>query len=158
MHVAAGATASVVATLTPAGSSGGWVSVAAPFEMQVLENGQVIGIERDGQADAARGQARPRARVGGLRTSEPPSTVQVPAGKTVNVPVALPKNTLSINALPWADVWLDGQPMGTTPLGNISVTVGNHEVVWRHPQLGERRQVVKVTAQAPVRAGVDFSK
>jgi serine/threonine-protein kinase len=76
----------------------------------------------------------------------------------VTVPVALPKGTLSINALPWADVTLDGQPMGQTPLGNLSVTIGNHEVVWKHPQLGERRQTVKVTAGAPVRAGMDLTK
>jgi hypothetical protein len=48
--------------------------------------------------------------------------------------------------------------MGQTPLGNLSVTIGNHEVVWRHPQLGERHQTVKVTAGAPVRAGMDLTK
>lgn len=157
VNVAAGATASVVATLTPSGASGGWISVAAPFELQVLEAGQVIGsstMERL-MLPAGKHELEFVSSAFEFRTS---ATVQVPAGKTVSVPVTLPKGTLSINALPWADVWLDGQPMGTTPLGNISVTVGNHEVVWRHPQLGERRQVVKVTGRAPVRAGVDFSK
>jgi hypothetical protein len=38
------------------------------------------------------------------------------------------------------------------------VTIGNHEIVWRHPQHGERRQTVKVTAGAVVRAGVDFTR
>jgi PEGA domain len=155
--VAAGATASVVATLAPAGSSGGWVSVAAPFEMQVLENGQVIGSSTMERLMLPAGKHELEFVSAAFEFSTT-MTVQVPAGKTVTVPVALPKGTLSINALPWADVWLDGQPMGTTPLGNISTTVGNHEVVWRHPQLGERRQVVKVTSRAPVRAGVDFSK
>ena len=83
---------------------------------------------------------------------------KVPAGKTVSVPVTIPKGTLSINALPWADVTLDGQSMGQTPLGNVSVAIGNHEVIWKHPQYGERRQTVKVTASAPVRAGMDMTK
>ena len=33
-----------------------------------------------------------------------------------------------------------------------------HEVVWRHPQLGERRQTVVVTAKTPVRLQIDLSK
>ena len=157
VNVAAGATASVVATLTPSGASGGWISVAAPFELQVLENGQVIGSSTMDRLmlPAGKHELEFVSSAFEFRTT---ASVQVPAGKTVAVPVVLPKGTLSINALPWADVWLDGQPMGTTPLGNISVTVGNHEVIWRHPQLGERRQVIKVTGRAPVRAGVDFSK
>jgi hypothetical protein len=146
-----------VATLTPSGASGGWISVAAPFELQVLENGQVIGSSTMDRLmlPAGKHELEFVSSAFEFRTA---ATVQVPAGKTVAVPVVLPKGTLSINALPWADVWLDGQPMGTTPLGNISVNVGNHEVIWRHPQLGERRQVIKVTGRAPVRAGVDFSK
>jgi hypothetical protein len=60
--------------------------------------------------------------------------------------------------LPWADVSVDGQSVGTTPLANLVVPIGSHEVVWLHPQLGERRQTVAVTAQAPARVGVDFTK
>jgi serine/threonine-protein kinase len=63
-----------------------------------------------------------------------------------------------VNALPWAEVSLDGRPLGITPLGNISVPIGSHEVVWRHPQLGERRRTVAVTASSAVRVGMDFSK
>ena len=50
--------------------------------------------------------------------------------------VSVPNGSLSINALPWADVWIDGRSVGTTPLGNLSVPVGIHEIVWRHPELG----------------------
>ena len=58
----------------------------------------------------------------------------------------------------WADVWLDGRPVGTTPLANVSVPIGNHEVIWRHPQYGERKQTVAVTMKAPVRVGMEFGK
>jgi hypothetical protein len=157
VNVAAGATASVVATLTPAGASGGWVAIQAPFELQVLENGQVIGSSAMDRLmlPAGKHDLTLISDSFGFTTTV---AVQVPAGRTATVPVTLPKNTLSINALPWAEVSLDGQPLGTTPLGNISVSIGNHEIIWTHPQHGERRQVVKVTAGAPVRASVDLTK
>lgn len=158
VNVAAGTSASVVVTLGgPAGAAGGWITVAAPFELQVLENGQVIGSSTMDRLMLPAGK-HDLELVSEAFEFRAQSSVQVPAGKTVAVPLVLPKGSLSINALPWADVWLDGQPMGTTPLGNLSVSVGNHEVIWRHPQLGERRQVVKVTGRAPVRAGMDLTK
>jgi len=137
--------------------AGGWVSIKAPFEMQVLEGGKVIGSTGMDSLMLPAGSHDLEVSAAAFSFSTT-MTVKVPAGKTVTVPVTLPKNTLSINALPWADVTLDGQPMGQTPLGNLSVSIGNHEIVWRHPQLGERRQVVKVTAGTPVRAGMDLTK
>jgi serine/threonine-protein kinase len=64
---------------------------------------------------------------------------------------------LFINASPWADVSIDGRSIGVTPLGDVSVAVGSHEVMWRHPQLGERRKTVVVGAQTPVRLTVDMT-
>ena len=52
----------------------------------------------------------------------------------------MPNGTLNINAQPWAAVWLDGNSIGETPLGNLSVVPGEHEIVFRHPELGERRE------------------
>jgi serine/threonine-protein kinase len=72
--------------------------------------------------------------------------------------VTIPNGSLSISALPWAEVLVDRRPVGTTPLGNLSVPVGTHEIVWRHPQLGERTRTVTVPARTPVRVGVDFSR
>lgn len=157
VNVSAGATASVLLSVAPTGAAGGWVSLKAPFTMDVLENGKVIGTtEMDSlMLPAGAHELEIQSAAFSFDTT---MTVKIPAGKTVTVPVTLPKGTLSINALPWADVTLDGQPMGQTPLGNLSVPIGNHEVVWRHPQLGERHQTVKVTAGAPVRAGMDLTK
>ena len=46
--------------------------------------------------------------------------------------------------------------VGETPLGNLPVTIGPHEVIFRHPQFGEKRQAVSVTLNAPVRVTVDM--
>jgi hypothetical protein len=48
--------------------------------------------------------------------------------------------------------------MGETPIGNLSMSVGPHEIVFRHPELGEQRHAVTVTAGAPARLSVDLRK
>ena len=86
------------------------------------------------------------------------TSVQVVAGSTATAKIAIPNGLLSVNALPWAEVEIDGKPVGTTPLANISLPIGSHRVVWRHPQLGERDRTVAITATAPARVGVDFGQ
>jgi hypothetical protein len=38
------------------------------------------------------------------------------------------------------------------------VRLGSHEIVFRHPELGERRQTVIVTLGSPARVSVDMRK
>jgi hypothetical protein len=38
------------------------------------------------------------------------------------------------------------------------MTIGSHDVVFRHPQFGERRQTVVVTSTGPNRIAVDLTK
>ena len=68
--------------------------------------------------------------------------------------VELPKGKVNLNATPWAEVWIDGKRVGETPIGNLEVPVGPHELVFRHPQFGEKRHAISVTAGAPVRLSV----
>jgi hypothetical protein len=155
--VTAGATASVVASVSPAGATGGWLTIDSPLELQVLEAGDVVGTSRAARLmlPAGRHELVLSAPAYDFQTS---IAAQITAGRTLTVPVAIPNGTLSINAAPWADVTVDGRPVGSTPIGNLSVAVGPHDVVWRHPQLGERRQVVGVGALTPARASVDLTK
>lgn len=153
--VAAGSTASVVVSLTPAGAAAGWASFHAPFELQVLEGGRVVGttsVDRlmlpPGRHDFVLSNA--------ALEFEAPMTVQVVVGKVASQVVTIPNGLLSINATPWADVLLDGQAIGTTPLANLSVPIGTHEIICRNPQLGERRQTVVVKAKSPARVGISF--
>jgi hypothetical protein len=157
VDIAKGASSSVFVSLAPTGSSAGWVSIKAPFELQILDNGKLIGSTNTEQLmlPAGRHELELVNEVFGFRTTV---TVQTVGGKTVSPTVQLPNGSLSINAVPWADAWLDGKPLGTTPLANLSVPIGNHEVIWRHPQLGERRQTVAVTTRGPVRVGMEFGK
>src|SRR6185295_9987850 len=69
-------------------------------------------------------------------------TVAIESGRTVVARAEVPAATFFINVLPWANVWIDGQPFGRTPVADIRLAAGPHEVVLRHPEFGERRQSV----------------
>ena len=101
------------------------------------------------------GSSRPRTSRKAFRT---PANIEIFAGKTTRVPVALPKGTANLNATPWAEVWVDGQKVGETPLGNLALTIGPHEIVFKHPELGEQMHAATVTADAPLRLSVDLTK
>jgi len=48
-------------------------------------------------------------------------------------------------ARPWAEVYLDGQLVDTTPIGRpIAVPPGKHFVTFRHPQAADEQRTVKV--------------
>jgi hypothetical protein len=84
--------------------------------------------------------------------------LDVVPGKTTVIRVEVPKTTLSLNALPWAEVTVDGASLGQTPIANTAVTVGRHTVVYRHPDFGERTQTITATRQGPNRFAVDLRK
>jgi hypothetical protein len=91
----------------------------------------------------------------GFRTQR---SVTVTPGGTTPVRLDLPRASLSINAQPWANVWVDGERVGETPIGNLSRPIGLHEVIFRHPNLGERRASVLITLKEPARIGVDLRR
>jgi hypothetical protein len=68
-----------------------------------------------------------------------------------------PKGTVNVNALPWAEVWVDGTRMGETPIANLEVPLGTREFVFKHPTYGERRLTTTITAKAPP-ISVDLTK
>jgi hypothetical protein len=78
--------------------------------------------------------------------------------RSASVAVKPPEGRLNLNAVPWARVWIDGEPVGETPLSNIPVTAGEREIVFRHPQLGERRETATVKPGALTRVSVTLSQ
>src|SRR5579864_2259580 len=155
--VGAGTTAAVMATLVAPGSGAGWVTIASPVELQILEGGVVIGTTSVARLMLPAGRHELVVSNAALGF-QAPMRVDVQAGKSGTATVNLPNGSVSINALPWATVSLDGRDLGTTPIANVDVPLGTHEFVLRHPQLGERRQSVLVTTKGPVRLVVDLNK
>jgi len=157
VDVVPGGAVNVAAAMTPAGATGGWITVRAPFEMQIVDNGRIVGTTSSERIMLPVGTHALELRAAAYEFKAD-VTVQVQAGRTVDVPVTLPSGSLSISAMPWADVWIDGRAVGQTPLGHIAVPVGEHQVTWKHPQLGERSQTVRVTTHTATRVGVDFGQ
>jgi len=135
----------------------GWLSVQAPADVQIFENKRLVGSSQTDRlmVTAGRHEFEIVNETLGYRAVR---TVQVPAGKVTPVKVDFPKGTIALNALPWAEVWVDGEKVGETPIGNLQVTIGVHDVLFRNPDLGELRQKATVTLTAPARLSVDLRK
>jgi hypothetical protein len=141
----------------PAAASGGWISIAAPFELKISEGGKLLGSTDAERLMLPAGEHALEFsnEALGFQTKR---TVKIDAAKTASLKIDAPNGFMSINAQPWAEVWVDGRRIGETPIGRIATPIGQHEVVLRHPELGERRQMVTVTLRQPSRLGVDMRK
>jgi hypothetical protein len=136
--------------------SGGF-RVSSSIPLYVLDGERVIGSSVDGpiMATAGRHEFDFVNSVIGYRTRR---VVDIKPGQIAALAVAVPNGNLNINAQPWASVWIDGNPVGETPLGNLSVVPGEHEIVFRHPQLGERRERTIVRPDVETRVAVTLQR
>ena len=157
--IEAGATASLVVPLSaPEGAPvSGWIAVSSPVPVELYENGRLLGTSQSERlmVSAGRHEITVANDALGYRFVR---TVQVPAGKIAPIKIELPKGSMAINAVPWAEVWVDGERIGETPIGNLSLSIGPHDVVFRHPDFGEQHQIVTVTLSSPARLSVDLRK
>ena len=157
--VQAGATAALVVPLSaPQGIPvSGWVSVNSPIEMQLFEDGRLVGSSRSDRIMMSVGEHSLQI-VNELLGYRSTRNVQVSPGRTSPIRIDVPKGSVALNASPWAEVWVDGDRVGETPIGNVTLPIGNHDVVFRHPELGEQRHTVTVTLTGPARLSVDMRK
>jgi hypothetical protein len=159
--IEAGITASLMVPLGGGGAEGapvsGWIAVTAPADVQVFENKRLIGTSQSDRlmVSAGRHDVEIVNETLGYRTTR---TLQVAPGKVTPIKIDFPKGTIALNAVPWAEVWVDGEKVGDTPIGNLSLTLGAHEIVFRHPELGEQRHAATVTLNSPARLSVDLRK
>ena len=159
VNIQAGATASLVVPLSaPEGVPvSGWVALTTPIEMQLFEDGRLVGSSRLDRIMMSVGEHNLMIvnEQLGYRVSR---TVQVGPGRVTPMRIDLPKGSMALNAAPWAEVWVDGDRLGETPIGNVSLPIGTHDVLFRHPELGEQRHTVTVTLNGPARLSVDMRK
>ena len=154
-----GITASLMVPLAaPEGAPvSGWIAVSAPSEVQVFENGRLLGTSQTERLMISAGRHE-LALVNETLGYRATRTVQVSPGKVSPLRIEFPKGTIAVNAIPWAEVWVDGEKIGDTPIGNLQLAVGPHEFVFRHPELGEQRHAATVTLTEPARLSVDLRK
>jgi hypothetical protein len=134
----------------------GWLTIDSPLALQVYEGQRLVGSTNE-RVSLPPGRHSLRL-VSASLEFETSANVEIAANRGLTTKVAVPNGMLSLNALPWAEVSLDGQALGTTPFANLSVPIGTHEVIWRHPQFGERRQTIVLGAKTPARLVVDLRK
>jgi hypothetical protein len=157
VRVEPGATLSVVAPLKPDALASGWVAIASPIEVDLFEGGALLGTSRSRQIMLEAGMHTLQLvneQIGFQHTQQ----VRVQSGKVERIVVELPQTTIHLNATPWAEVWIDGKSVGETPIGNLPVAIGPHEVLFRHPELGEKVIPAVVKAGAPTRLTADLRR
>lgn len=127
----------------PSRPRSGGVRLVSPIELQVFENERFLGSSVSGPIVTSPG-VHELELVNtdlGYRTFQ---RVTITEGQLVNLTIAPPTGRVSINAVPWAQVWIDGRAAGETPLADVSIAAGQHTVTFRHPDYGERTETVTV--------------
>jgi hypothetical protein len=157
VKIEAGTTASLVVPMGAPKNAplSGWIAVSAPTQLQLFEEGRLLGSSQSDRIMVAVGRHELTMINEAIGFSET-QVVTVTPGKVSMLKPRWPNGTMSFNATPWAEVWVDGRQVGETPLGNISVPIGTHEVLFRHPELGEKHVRAVVTANAPAKVSADM--
>lgn len=135
----------------------GGLQIVSPIELQVLEGDRVLGSTTDGPVVASAGRHELdfiNAAIG-YRSRQ---VVDIKAGRIAKMTVTPPDGRVSVNAAPWAQVWIDGTLAGDTPLANLPVAAGEHQITFRHPQLGEQTERVTVKSDALTRVSATFTR
>jgi len=133
-------------------SGTGWLTVKAPYEMQILEGGRPLGTSSQRiELPAGPHRLDVVSDTLGFRTTE---AVEVGGGRETVLTIALPKGQLTLACDPPAEVFVDGERVGETPILDMPVAAGPHEVTFKHPELGEEHHAVTVTAGKRVRLDV----
>jgi len=133
----------------------GWVSVFSPIPLEVASEGKSIG-----NTDTGKILLPPGRHVLTLSNREfgytDTRTVEIHPGEERPLNVE-PKGRVNLNAHPWAEVWVDGNKAGDTPIANLQVLLGTRVFTFKHPQYGERRITATITTTDSA-LSVDFTK
>jgi hypothetical protein len=135
----------------------GGLRVESPIALEIFEGQTRLGSTTTGivSAPAGRHQLELVNSAVGYRSRQ---VVDIKAGQTASIRVSLPNGRLDVNAVPWAEVLIDGKSVGETPIGNHSISLGEHEIVFRHPQLGEVRRTVVVRSDGVTRVSANLER
>ncbi len=158
-NAASGADARSAGALSPVPvpQRSGGIRLSSPIELEVFEGDTRLGSSATGivSAPAGRRELDLVNSVLGFRLRQ---AVDIKAGQVVPLTVTPPNGVININAVPWAEVLIDGKVVGETPIGNLSLPLGNHEIIFRHPKFAELRQTALVRSDAITRVSVNLQR
>lgn len=134
----------------------GWVIVTAPIELKIFENGKAIGTAGEGPVMLSAGPHTIEL-VNELLSYRSTHIFEMGPGEEKRLNIT-PTGRMNINAVPWAEVFVDGERIGETPLANVAVPLGARELLFKHPEHGERRMPITVTGGQPVQISIDLTR
>jgi PEGA domain len=135
----------------------GWLAIWTPVELQASENGKTVGSSRAGpwQLPAGRHNLELSNPMLGIHITK---TVDVIAGRSVSMDAGVPSGLVSIASSPTAEIRVDGDTIGESPIVNRPLTIGQHDVVARHPEMGERRVSVTIMPGTTLSLNLDLRR
>jgi hypothetical protein len=135
----------------------GWLAVSMPVDLQAYEKGRMVGTSRAGpwQLEAGAHEIEFINPLLGVRLHR---AVDIVAGKTSTIDLAVPSGLASISSSAPAEIQIDGETIGMTPIVNRPLAAGQHDVVARRTELGERRLSVTIAAGMSVSVKIDFRR
>jgi len=137
-----------VAANVDEGIFSGWIAVFAPFPLQVFERKKPIGTTDNERIMLSPGRHELEFVNTQLQLRDV-RTVEVKPGETVSVNIGSAEQTLKITAPEGAEITIDGEHAGVAPLEDRPVRLGSHEIVVKHPQLGDKTVTAVVTSEKP---------
>jgi len=131
-------------------SATGSMQISSPIPLKVFEQSRLLGTApgADLKLKAGPHDIELVNLAAGYRIRQ---IVQIEPGQTLSIHVAPPHGWLTAYATPEADVLIDGERVGRTPLGPLPLALGEHQVTFYHPSGAGDRQRVNVTSGATVR-------
>ena len=135
----------------------GGIRLSSPIDLEVFEGDTRLGSSATGIVSAAAGRHELDL-VNSLLGFRSRQVVDIKGGQVVPLTITPPNGRININAVPWAEVLIDGKSVGETPIGNLSIPLGEHEIVLRHPQLGEIRRTALVRSDVITRVTANLER
>lgn len=128
----------------------GTLQISSPIELQVLEGSRRLGSVPGGDLRLAPGRHEIELvnAALGFRILQ---TIEVEPGGSVSMHLAPPHGWVTIDATPWAEVSIDGQAVGRTPLGPLPLPLGDHVITFKHPAGSKDQQKINVKSDTTMR-------
>lgn len=128
----------------------GTIRISSPIELKVFEQSRLVGFVPGAplKLSAGRHEIELVNVALGYRLRQ---ALDVEPGQSLSLHVAPPHGWVTVDAAPWAEVTIDGQAVGRTPLGPLPLALGEHQVTFRNPAGSNDRQRVTVKSDAVTR-------
>lgn len=134
----------------------GWVHVSSPIDLTISEGTQALRPDERNLIMLPPGSHALLVENRALAYREE-RQVNVTPGEMTRLALVPPPSSITVTASIAAEVTIDGERAGDTPLASHAVPLGTREVVVKAAGGAERRFTITVTT-APVRLDVDFSR